>query len=219
MMLKACLAHHTDCLHLLSGVTLVHLAPALIRALQHNSTPRALYGVLVAAHVAITHHGVDAIALAAPQLHAALPRLMMGYILVYAAGQQTPAGSQPEANGSGKEQGFEPVLRLLAAAPVLLMTLLDSLTAIAAADHAGSGQDALPSAVETGLASGRCLLQILAAYELRLQVIDAESNIMRLLQALSQLPRDDSGSGVQELRHLCSTLRQCAMDAFGRGVL
>ena len=201
-------------------MALAPLTPALLRSLQHDSSSRALYGVLAAAHAGIARHGAAAIAQAAPALHTALPRLMTDYVLSCGPPQQTLRASQSEGTGSGTEQGFEAVLRLLAAAPALLAPLLDYLAAAAAPGSASSASDAPASVtLQNGLAIGRCLSQVLADDELRLQVIGAESNVMRLLDALTEVPCDDAASAGQELRHLCSSLRHSAMDAFGRRAL
>ena len=204
---------------------LAPLEPALLRALQQDGTCRALYGVLMVMHVALARHGEGPVAEATPGLFAALPRLMAAYVILSDGGQ--PANQPVPVHADPGGMGVDTLPRLLGIAPALLAPLL-----ICLADTAPVHEGGAPGASGTGnsrvtilapaikaLAAAHCLQSIVAAENLRLAVIAEEASVMRLLDALANVPDDQAAAGTSaSLRTLCDALCKTAQDVFGRGL-
>ncbi len=207
---------------------LASLEPALLRALQQDGTSHALYGVLTAVHVGLARHGEKAVAGAAPDLFAALPRLMAQHVILLDAAKPT---NQPAASGvrfgdhTWEGIDMEVVLPLLGTAPHLLAPLLNCLADVALEREGGAsrtGETENPrvtgvAPVVRALAAARCLQCILAAEKLRLAVLAAEESVKHMLNVLAKVPGDDvTIDTAAALRTLCDALRLSAQDAYGR---
>ena len=176
-------------------------------------------------HVGLARHGELAIVDAAPEMFAAMPRLMAEYVILLDSDQPANQPAPVDAEAGGK--GMDTVLRLLGTVPQLLAPLLDCLAYTATVHKRGaSGTSgthnprviAVAPAVRA-LAAAHCLQCILAAQELRLAVLAVERSVKRMLDVLAKVPDDDVTVGTSAvLRTLCAALRNSAQDAFGRGL-